>query len=548
MIPILGHRDSSQPVAVHAGRWMSAAQFISDVHANAERLPACSHAINLCGDRYNFAVAFAAAMLRGQTNLLPPSQSPAVLRQLFTDYESVHLMVDDDEDRPFDAVQIHAGTHCRAFDPQALAFDADAAAAIAFTSGSTGTPVANRKAWGTMAAGGVSEASRFGLDDGSRRTVFGTVPAQHMYGLETTVVMPLRGGMIMHNDRLFFPADIQTALESCDGHRVLVSTPVHLRALLASEVTLPALELAICATAPLSLEMAEQFERRFETRVHEVYGFTEAGMVATRRTADGPAWRLLAGLSIRREADQNLVSGGHVPAEVAFSDLIDVEDAEHFVLRGRHSDLVNVAGKRTSIAYLDHQLCAIEGVQDAAFLMPDDDGDSVTRLTACAVAPGLSREQLLGALGERIDPVFLPRPLYLVDALPRNSTGKLPRNELLDLVRECASTSRNRDVSVERTIEADHPALAGHFPGDPVVPGVVLLDEIVDVVSMELGSDAALPPLNIRSAKFMRPVRPGERLQIELSPGATGSVRFVCRVGSETAVSGTLTTGHTGDA
>ncbi len=379
MIPLLGHRSEDQPVAVFAGRLISASEFMADVHAFAKRLPSRRYAINLCRDRYCFAVAFAAAMLRNQISLLPPSQSPATLEQLRVEYVSVYVMADDDMDRSLESVRVNVGNAPQSNKLASLAFAESTVAAIAFTSGSTGTPVANRKTWGALALGGISEASRFGLIGDTSTIVFGTVPPQHMYGLESTVIMALRGGLIMHNERPFFPADIQHALARSRYWRVLVSTPVHLRALLASEARFPELRLAVCATAPLSREMAEQFETRFETQVHEVYGFTEAGMVATRRTVDGPEWRLLEGLRIREEGGSFLVSGGHVPAEVVFSDLIEVVDAEHFLLQGRHADLVNVAGKRTSIAYLDHQVLAIPGVQDGAFLMPEDTGDKVTR-------------------------------------------------------------------------------------------------------------------------------------------------------------------------
>jgi acyl-coenzyme A synthetase/AMP-(fatty) acid ligase len=548
MIPFLGHSDGARPVACFAGRLISAAEFLADVHQLAEKLPPRAYGVNLCRDRYCFAVAFAAVMVRGQTNLLPPSQTLESLRQVNRTYESAYLLVDDDEDRPFESMRVEVGAGKLAYRPNRLAFDADSTAAIAFTSGSTGTPVPNRKTWGALALGGVSEASRLGLCDRPTTVIIGTVPPQHMYGLESTVIMALRGGLIMHNQRPFFPADIEQALRGIDGDRVLVSTPVHLRALLASEARLPALRLTVCATAPLSHEMAGQFEARFATQVHEVYGFTEAGMVATRRTVDGPKWRLLEGLRIQEEGGRYLVSGGHVPEEAVFNDLVDVVDAEHFILRGRSTDLVNVAGKRTSISYLDHQICGIAGVEDGAFFMPEESGDTVTRLTACAVAPGMTRDQLQAALAERIDPVFLPRPLYLIDALPRNSTGKLPRSELIKLVNKCASASADQPLVIDRTIDAAHPALAGHFPGDPIVPGVILLDEILDAASTGIAREQPLDAFTIRSAKFLRPVRPGDRIQIRLTPAAGNTVRFVCSVGADAAVSGVLALGPTEQA
>ena len=131
--------------------------------------------------------------------------------------------------------------------------------------------------------------------------------------------------------------------------------------------------------------------------------------------------------------------GGHVEIEALASDVIEPLDAQRFVLHGRSADMVNVAGKRTSLAYLNHQLASIPGVEDGVYFLPDDDGEAVTRLMAFVVAPGLAPEAVLSALRARLDPVFLPRPLYFVPALPRNATGKLPREALVRLAAACAA-------------------------------------------------------------------------------------------------------------
>jgi acyl-coenzyme A synthetase/AMP-(fatty) acid ligase len=67
--------------------------------------------------------------------------------------------------------------------------------------------------------------------------------------------------------------------------------------------------------------------------------------------------------------------------------------------------------------------------------MGESDGRPVPRLMAVAVAPGLSAAEILRALRRQIDPAFLPRPLILVDVLPRDRLGKLPRAALLELGR-----------------------------------------------------------------------------------------------------------------
>ena len=103
-------------------------------------------------------------------------------------------------------------------------------------------------------------------------------------------------------------------------------------------------------------------------------------------------------------------------------------------MHGRIADLVNIAGKQHSLASLNHLLTSIPGVVDGSFYMPEEAShDHVTRLAACVVAPGLDAPRLLAALREHIDPVFLPRPLLFVDALPRNRTGKLPHAFLQSL-------------------------------------------------------------------------------------------------------------------
>jgi acyl-coenzyme A synthetase/AMP-(fatty) acid ligase len=108
------------------------------------------------------------------------------------------------------------------------------------------------------------------------------------------------------------------------------------------------------------------------------------------------------------------------------------------MLHGRTADLINIAGKRTSLASLNHHLNAVAGVQDGVFLMPDDGDGAVTRPLAFVVAPGLGAQQILDVLRGSVDAVFLPRPLYFVDALPRNTTGKLTRESLLRLRDQCA--------------------------------------------------------------------------------------------------------------
>ena len=126
-----------------------------------------------------------------------------------------------------------------------------------------------------------------------------------------------------------------------------------------------------------------------------------------------------------------------MPGELPLNDLTELRSDTTFLLHGRSADLINIAGKRTSLASLNHHLNAIDGVQDGVFFMPDDATNDSARLAAFVVAPKLETREILQALRLRIDPVFLPRPLHKVAILPRNATGKLPRASLDQLLQQC---------------------------------------------------------------------------------------------------------------
>ena len=88
------------------------------------------------------------------------------------------------------------------------------------------------------------------------------------------------------------------------------------------------------------------------------------------------------------------------------------------------------------------------------------------------------------------------------------------------------------------TIDARHPALAGHFPGSPVLPGVVLLDETVRVVEQAQGGSSVR--WTVGAAKFLKPVQPGETLTLEHEPLPNGSIRFAVSSGGRPVAAGVL--------
>ncbi|HET9403786.1 MAG TPA: AMP-binding protein [Burkholderiales bacterium] len=431
-IPLVHGYERLSVFAYRKGRPVGLDDFLRDAARLAARLPRRRHVLNLCADRYRFAVGFAAALLREQVSLLPPNDTPDLIERLVAQYPDVYCLTDGPAGpAALETVSFAESPNAGGSEAPAVpAFPDSQMAAILFTSGSTGEPVPYPKTWGSLARSARAEIDRLGVRALPGMAVLGTVPPQHSYGLESTVLMVMQGGLAMHAGRPFYPADIRADLASLPRPRCLVTTPVHLRVLLAEPDELPPADFLLCATAPLSPQLAAQAEARFHAPLYEIYGCTEAGQIAARRTVKSSEWRALAGIKLRAHGKGTWVSGGHVETEVLLADIIEMRGREKFLLHGRTADLVNVAGKRTSLAHLNYQLNSIEGVLDGVFIVPAEKGESVVRLTAFVVAPGHTSSTLMEALRQRIDPVFLPRPLCFVDVLPRNATGKLPRQPL----------------------------------------------------------------------------------------------------------------------
>jgi acyl-coenzyme A synthetase/AMP-(fatty) acid ligase len=272
-----------------------------------------------------------------------------------------------------------------------------------------------------------------------------------MYGFESTVLLALLTGNVFTAARPFYPADVRATIDAAPRPRVLITTPVHLRTVLADHPELPALDLIVSATAPLSQELAREAERRFGAPLLEIYGSTETGQIAIRHTALRVPFSLLPGVRLRADNGQTYAYGGHVEQMTALCDVLEQSGEDGFVLHGRTADLVNIAGKRSSFGYLNAQLNAIPGVEDGVFFLRESDQGGITgtpRLAAAVVAPTLSAATLMRHLRRRVDPVFLPRPLVIVERLPRNATGKIPQQALQALAdrrrRRAAHTAAQR--------------------------------------------------------------------------------------------------------
>ena len=558
-IPVCGHADACAVLAHTRKGPVTVGQWLRDARALLMRLPAqCGHLVNICEDRYHFLVGFGACLLGGKVSLQPSSLTPAAWSQLLRHApDAVCLHNETLPELPVgkDVPCLHVGeslcapgctTPQQTPDDAALpTIPAGQVVAQVFTSGSTGVPVGHAKTWGKLCRNVRAEAQLLGLMDGAQAwCLVGTVPSQHMYGFESVVLQALAAGHSVWGGRPFYPADVADALAAAPQPRMLVTTPVHLKALLESGVAFAEVERILCATAPLPLELARKAQAVLRAPVYEIYGSTETGQIAVRQPVQGPQWTLFPDVELELHGEKIVASGGHLEGRIPLSDVIEKVDARRFVLHGRSADMVNIAGKRSSLGYLNSMLERISAVRDGAFFLPDNDAQAqqqadVQRLCLVACAPGLQAEELMGLLRQHIDAVFLPRPLILLEHLPRNATGKLPRSALQEIYErhmakqplgagaQAGPAAQPLPWQPEKgackrwQVPLQHPACDGHFPGHPVLPGAVLLQHCLDLCS-SLAPHAG-GRWQVQSVKFLQTCHPGDVLDVVVEPQAAAA-------------------------
>lgn len=499
-----------------------------EVHAQslalAERLEPGSVVFNLCSSRLGFLIAWLALSRRGCLQLLPPSGGSADLLSLLKGSAQPAIVVDDAK-----LLQPQWAEHARClvhgFD-SATAQPADAALAWSpdwdaplirlYTSGSTGAPQPQLKTLAQLARGATVLGAALERETpgglAALRRIVCSVPPQHMFGVEASVMLSLVAGIPALDSRPLLPADVRAAFDQCPQGAAWITTPLHIRALVQSGQALPHCRLVLASTMPLAPSLAAQAEALVRAPVVEIYGSTETGALASRRAARGTEWQALDGVRLEPQGQQTKVWGAHFPSPQLLPDQVEVGlAAGGFRLQGRHSDLLKIGGRRASLAGLNLLLQDMPGLADGVFFLPAT-GAPTERLVMVQAGATPDRATALRWLRERMDPVFLPRTVIQLERLPRTDSGKLPHAALEQVY--AAWLAKRRPASrfefgFEFQVPADHPSLPGHFPGRPIVPGVLLLDRVLEALQRRTGRASA----RVSQVKFVSALRPDETAQ-----------------------------------
>ena len=406
-------------------RW---SELLDDVARVRAELAGHDAVCNLAERRYDFAAVLLAAMAAGIPTVLPSSRAEHAVSAALAGCARPLIL---------DRRGSLAGKH-----------PADPVAPLTgevrvFTSGSTGAPVRHVKSWRALAGGASLAAQLFaraGLSP-ERALIVGTTPHQHMYGLEATIFAALAHGYCVSDDPVFYPADLDAVIGAAAASGfdevVLVTSPPHLRYLESRIRALPQIRCLVSATAPLHAELACRIEEA-GCPVFEIYGCTEAGSLAWRRTAVDDLWTPMDGFRLAAGHEGWTAAAPHLDSVVPLPDEIETEADGRFRLLGRRGDMVSIAGKRQGLGALNAALSTLSSVADAVLVREAERGEDRLRIYVVPALGGETDPEALSRLVRshmlrHVDPVFVPRRITVVSELPRGATGKLAAGDLAAL-------------------------------------------------------------------------------------------------------------------
>jgi len=422
---------------------------------------------------------------------------------------------------------------------------------VLFTSGTTGESKGVEKALHHLDDEVQALENRFGAlcADAS---IFATASHQHLYGLLFRVLWPLAAGRPFRAETYLHPAELVPRMMGT-SNCVLVSTPAHLRRMR----DMPGLEKlrGVCrcvfsSGGPLDEQTADALASTLGEAPIEIFGSTETGGVAMRQQTVGSgrlAFTPLPGVVVERDPNgcariRSPFVGADDPATpFTMGDRITLQEDGRFLLEGRADRVVKVAEKRLSLPDMERALRRHPWVSEVV-LVPLGKGPDVR--VGAVVVPSEEGRSALAQEGRRavslrlgssleleFDRVLLPRAHRYLDALPNDERGKTNLSALAELfskgddapvtepelVDELRSSQR-----LERALRvpADLAFLEGHFPGFPVVPGVVQLRWALRLVAELLGHEPRLA--SVEALKFRELLRPGDAFRAGVELSASG--------------------------
>lgn len=496
-------------------------------------------------DSLDFASALLGAWYAGKTVALAADNLPATCAAMQVDGFLGDFAAGYE---PLRCVPVHAADHnIRAWPPLA----GDHLALVVYTSGSSGTPVAIPKYLHQLDA----EVSTLECVWGARlghASVLATVSHQHIYGLLFKLLWPLAAGRPVHAQQYAFIEELCAAVDA--PANVIVASPAHLKRLPESlSVASCKLRALFCSGGPLPFAAVAECTEHFGQSPIEVFGSSETGGIAWRQrqaSQNNEQWTALPNVQWRAVQGVLEVQSPHLPDTQWFRTQDKVSD--DFVLQGRTDRIVKIEEKRISLDLLEQQLLRSNAVEaarviviagqrqrTAAFVILTSEGRRFLEQHGKAKL----NQQMREILAPSIETIALPRVWRYVDSFPLNAQGKTTVAQLHELLEGRIIEQGPTRAMIEITPSPDLIYFDGHFPGSPILPGVVQVDWVMQWARRSF----ALPPKfkGLQALKFQRVITPNMMFVLDLEHDpSTATVTFKARSAAGQHASGRILFGE----
>ncbi|MDR2861865.1 MAG: acyl--CoA ligase [Syntrophobacterales bacterium] len=401
----------------------------------------CSH------DKTLVAAALIASLTGGPRLVFPYAFSRQALESALENMPIAWVLTDQPEEMSCPETAVISPQMLEKMDtsPVIRFIDNDEPFLTLFTGGSTGTP----KIWDKTPRNLIEEAcyicKRFSIAPAD--IFLATVPPQHIYGLLFAIMVPLVASARVLPDIYVLPRAIMTAMENFQA-TVLISVPPCYHVLDGDFPAAHHLRLAFSSAGVLEPDAAARFHKETGIGIHEIYGSTETGGIATRCHHDGKAvWNVFDPVAWQIVDDCLQVRSPFLSPSLTknqdgffvTADRAERSEQGRFILRGRADDVVKIGGKRVDLREIQEKIKQIDGVQDAAVILTTKTEGRRTDLSAFVVSqidPAELRQKMMG----QVEAYAIHRRFISVEKIPVTPTGKLDR-QALELLAQSRKTS-----------------------------------------------------------------------------------------------------------
>lgn len=509
------------------GKERRAGELVSAAVAVETRLDALEGerwAIDL-SDAFDFTAALLGCWAAGRTPVLAP---PTLLATLgAAAYDGVIESESDADELPmriaFQSLEPSARRPLGKIGPDA--------ALVLYTSGSTGAPKQAGRRLENIESELAALEAVFGASLGAGR-VFSTVSHRHVYGLLFRILWPL----LERRPFATFDCEYPEQLEGDIGRgNVLISSPAMLKRIGHLPAGAGEWAAVFSSGGVLPADGAADVRRVLGAEAMEVLGSTETSGVAWRK-AGGESFTLLPSVEVRVSSDDLLEVRSPfagVDGWQSTGDRVLFRNDGTFELLGRADRVAKIEDKRVSLSEIERRLLEHRYVEDVAAVALEGGGrqyvGAVVELSQAGREALKTRgraavsSDLRYSLRGRIDAVALPRAFRFPETIPVDAQGKRRVGTLVALFGKKAMTTEPTVLELRVTppkaelrieVPADLQYFAGHFPGAPIVAGVVQLKWAVDAARRHLGIRGDV--VRMENLKFQRVLVPKSQATLTL--------------------------------